>query len=213
MTTANKIKNALKGKNLTFVNVEKVLKHLGYSVVLFNTPVGDMEIQRYNLEHEKNTTKAFTYSQTAHIVFINGALHSDDRLYLALHELGHIVLGHIGDGKLITRNPILIDIEADNFAHSIIYSKKDKSMYILIALFILCFSVLINIGIARTPLIPVSLPENIEQQKHMAETVYVTPSGSKFHRKGCVYIKGRELTELQLDEAIKNYQPCKVCNP
>ena len=214
MRTALKIKNALRGRKLTFVNVEKVLKDLGYSVILFNTLAGDAEIKRYNLECERNTLKAFTYSQTAHNVFINGALHSDDRLYLALHELGHIALGHIGDGKVMTRNAILIDIEADNFAYSIIRNERSNSLYLIVAIFILCFSVLLNVGVVETHNAFVgSFDKNTEQQSQMTETVYVTPSGSKFHRQDCIYTKDKELTELQHDEAIKSYQPCKVCNP
>lgn len=121
--TAYKIKRRLKKDDLTFVNVEKILNELGYTVVFFNTPDGDAEISRYMLE-EKTRLKAFTYASTAHIVFIDGNLHADDRLYLVLHELGHIVLGHIGDGRLATRNSVLIDIDADNFAHSVINGNK-----------------------------------------------------------------------------------------
>lgn len=213
MTTAYKIKRSLKGKKLTYVNVEKVLKELGYSVVLFNTPSGNKEIERYNLTHKKNTLKAFTYSSNARIVFIDGSLHSDDRLYLLLHELAHIVLGHVGDGKLTTRNQILIDIEADSYVYSIIQNKKDTSPFILLAVTVLSASLIIS-SYNRAATFPASTaPEVTEPPKIITDTVYVTPSGNKFHRRNCVYMKGKELIALPRTEAEKNYAPCKVCNP
>lgn len=213
--TAKKIKRALKGKKLTFVNVEKVLNKLGYSVVLFNTPTGDIEIERYDLEKQKDTLKAFTYSKTAHIVFVDGALHSDDRLYLLLHELGHIILGHVGDGKLVTRNQILIDIEADNFAHSIIYGNKSTSWMVLVSSIILSGAIIYSTYLINAVQANVSTytENSLQQPETVSDMVYVTPSGEKFHRKDCFYAKNKELMELSRNEALKRYFPCAVCNP
>lgn len=122
----NKIKQAVRAvrkelkNNIDVINVINYLRKHGYKIVLFNTPEGDIEIERYDLQTEKETLPAFVYTETANIVFIDGSLHADDRLYFSLHELGHIVLGHIGDGNLIYRNSVLIDIEADAFAYELI---------------------------------------------------------------------------------------------
>ena len=43
------------------------------------------------------------------------------------------------------------------------------------------------------------------------ETVYVTKTGSKYHRAGCRYLKS--MIPMPLSEASKRYQPCSVCNP
>lgn len=46
--------------------------------------------------------------------------------------------------------------------------------------------------------------------------VFVTPSGSKYHKDGCQYINGRyDLSYFEnADEAEANgYSPCSVCNP
>ena len=104
--------------DVSYVNLEKYIGDW-YNIVFFNTSLGDIEIERYNLQHKMNL-KAFTYSKTAKIIFIDGTLHSDDRLYLLLHEIGHIALGHIGDGRLMTRNQILIEFEADAFAYEVL---------------------------------------------------------------------------------------------
>lgn len=43
-------------------------------------------------------------------------------------------------------------------------------------------------------------------------TVYVTRTGKKYHRSTCRYVydatKG-----LPLEDAVREYQPCKVCKP
>ncbi len=222
MKTANKIKRALRGKRLTYANVERILKELGYSVIFFNTYIGDMEIDRYNLEHQKSTLKAFTYSQTAHIVFINGNLHSNDKLYLLLHELGHICLGHLGDNKLGTRNQILIDIEADNFAYSIIYGNKNNYLYVLISAIILSASIFISSTLnTKTKTAPVyTYTESVkgteppeQPTEATADVVYVTPSGNKFHRADCYYINNRTTMELPRTKAAAQYAPCVACNP
>ncbi len=222
--TVNKIKKILKENKLTFVNVEKILNKLGYSVVFFNTPDGDKEIERYELAEEAEKLKSFTYAKTARIVFINDDLHSDDKLYLSLHELGHIILGHVGDGKLTTRNSILVDIEADNFAYSIMYPPKRNLYYVLAATIALLIFTLFGVSYVYNPNKPVQVQaistQNLVQsdtsQSNLAlsDAVYVTSSGKKFHRADCMYVKNKNnVTHFERDTATRLYEPCSVCNP
>ena len=43
-------------------------------------------------------------------------------------------------------------------------------------------------------------------------TVYVTKSGSKYHRAGCRYLKSSSIP-MSLENAKGRYSPCSVCNP
>jgi competence protein ComEC len=43
-------------------------------------------------------------------------------------------------------------------------------------------------------------------------TVYITDSGSKYHRDGCQYLK-KSKTPISLEDAKKSYGPCSKCNP
>ncbi len=43
-------------------------------------------------------------------------------------------------------------------------------------------------------------------------TVYVTRTGSKYHREGCRYL-ARSMIPILLKEAVLSYGPCSVCNP
>lgn len=44
------------------------------------------------------------------------------------------------------------------------------------------------------------------------ETVYVTRTGSKYHRSGCQYLR-RSRIPVSLKEAKRSYEPCSVCRP
>ena len=43
-------------------------------------------------------------------------------------------------------------------------------------------------------------------------TVFVTNTGTKYHREGCRYLD-KSMTPIPLKDAIGKYEPCKVCNP
>lgn len=43
-------------------------------------------------------------------------------------------------------------------------------------------------------------------------TVYVTRTGSKYHRSGCRYLR-QSMIPMQLSEARGSYGPCSVCSP
>lgn len=44
-------------------------------------------------------------------------------------------------------------------------------------------------------------------------TVYITDTGTKYHRAGCVHLR-RSSHPLALSEAKRQgYEPCKVCKP
>lgn len=51
---------------------------------------------------------------------------------------------------------------------------------------------------------------NVEQGKK--DVVYKAKSGSKYHRFDCRYLSESRL-EIKREEAVKYYEPCKVCQP
>lgn len=47
----------------------------------------------------------------------------------------------------------------------------------------------------------------------IAQTVYITKTGSKYHSDGCRYLS-RSCIPVSLSEAIsEGYEPCSVCDP
>lgn len=123
-TKAMKVCHALRGKRLTFSNIEKVLNDLGYSVVLYNNPIGGLELERYDLTETAKDKKGFTYCEYARIVFVDETLHITDRLYILLHELGHICQNHFEDNYIADNSKYLLDIEADAFAYKLIRRRR-----------------------------------------------------------------------------------------
>lgn len=52
-----------------------------------------------------------------------------------------------------------------------------------------------------------------EEPKSDSDTVYITETGSKFHKWGCQYL-GDSAIPISRGEAIeKGYTPCSVCKP
>ena len=46
-----------------------------------------------------------------------------------------------------------------------------------------------------------------------SQTVYITKTGEKYHKKGCQYLKYSSRS-IDLKDAINaGYEPCKVCKP
>ena len=52
-----------------------------------------------------------------------------------------------------------------------------------------------------------------DSQSESNETVYVTSTGSKYHRESCRYIRSPKTSTISLVEAKQKYGPCSVCNP
>jgi uncharacterized repeat protein (TIGR02543 family) len=55
--------------------------------------------------------------------------------------------------------------------------------------------------------------ENTNTQQSVGYTVYVTPSGSKYHRSNCRTIRGSKTAMRISDASSRGYTACKVCNP
>ena len=57
----------------------------------------------------------------------------------------------------------------------------------------------------------------VAQQSQLSETpatqtVYVTRTGTKYHRGSCRYLKYSKIA-IALDKAKQNYSPCSICRP
>lgn len=208
-----------------FVNVEKYANKLGYNIVFFNTPDGDLELQRYQVTHKAENVRSFTYYGNARIIFINNNETNEDKVYLLIHEIGHIELKHIGKDADKIRSDVVKEIEADAFAYEV-FTRHKSTLIAALACFAMAaiFTVCGNFAprktytlptIAPTPTVSATAEPKTEAQETSAplDVVYVTPSGNKFHRADCQYTKDKDCTTLARSEAEKRYSPCKVCKP
>ena len=208
-------------KKADYIGAEQCAKALGYNVILFNTAIGDEKLIECKCMDEAKKYRAFTHFGLAKIIFIDGRQSPEDRCYLLLHEIGHILLGHIGDGKRYSRNSILIDVEANAFVNAVLEHKKISVLSVLYAAVVLAVGIAIGISIPidldiRTITVPASTSNEMYDSgtsDNQSEIVYVTRVGTKFHRADCVYTKDKDCIAMSRAEAVQSYAPCKICKP
>lgn len=50
-------------------------------------------------------------------------------------------------------------------------------------------------------------------EQDTTDTVYVTPSGKKYHRINCQHVRNKKCTAIPRSKAVKKYSPCSKCRP
>ena len=137
-------------------------------------------------------------------MFIDNTMHTNSKVYSLLHEIGHILLGHIGNGDIALKDNRILENEAEAFVYAVLNKKKPSRLTIALAI--------VNIGLIFI-LIAFCMPKNVPTYSSSSEYVYVTPSGTKYHTQNCIHAKSKESVMLEVTEAKKTYSPCSVCNP
>lgn len=215
-------------RNLDFESVEKYLNKIGYIVLFYDESESSEIIQKYDLVEYSKSCNAFTINdEHIKVVFINTKLSSQDMLYAVLHEVGHILLKHL-DCRTVTANRNLQEIEADAFVYEVLKYTDRRYIFLLL---IACMAMLgIFIGTIITndadntiPQPTVSIKETVATSvptaaptiaaENQSDIVYVTPSGTKYHRSDCRYVKNKNCSTYTRAEAEKKYSACSVCRP
>lgn len=206
-------KNFLKKSkgNIDFVNAENFIKELGYKTIFYNTIAGDAELSRYCLCDNAEKTDAFTYCGTAKIIFIDNNASAEDKSYLLYHEIGHIVLGHLDYERISTKSSILLDIESDTFVHYILNPPKANKLGIFIAIVVVMMMSALSFSLGATYVETSVIP--VTGTTYEDDKVYITSSGTKYHRESCIHVQGKKVFSAERKEAEKTHAPCKVCNP
>ena len=215
-----KLRKEYKG-NIDIPNIIDALNKQGYDVVFFNNKEGDAVAAFYEMTDVLKRVNAITYSGEKQIVFINDNMHTQDKLYSLLHELGHIILGHIGHGDIELRDKRLMEMEAESFAYNVLhYSKPQYWQGLLVALsislFLMCGITYVHnkpyASSVQNPTISAT-PSTTASAAETDDIVYITRTGKAYHRKNCLYTKDKDCTAVSRIEAEKEYSPCQYCNP
>lgn len=185
----------------------KVIRYRSYSN---NDTIHDLMEQLDILEFADGE-KAFTYSDSQNrFVFLSKDLSEEEACILLSHEAGHVFLNHTGR-KIISGQDITNEYEANEFSHYLLKTgilrkirfniAKNKTIYITAA--VIASALIVSAYFCINAFLP-------------GDTVYyISENGEKYHRKDCIYIKGKNnLKKYTLDELKNmNYSPCKVCIP
>lgn len=212
----------IKVKKLTELNIRQHLERQGFEVVYINTDYGRDLIKKLKIENYDK--EGFTYNcGKLKYVFLNIHKSVDDEIMNMLHEAGHVTYDHKTNSK---HN----EAEAWKFA----YNVKHIYTQVLKLLLMAFFTALITFALTHQTKIPRLLTPQIQQESHSysdaseetsspaasivasdeeAVSVYVTRTGTKYHRADCHYISGKDVTSYTIPEAQKHYTPCKVCKP
>lgn len=196
---------------VTFENIASYLQKSGYVLVFYNPEKGNELIESLNLSEYSETVHAFTVKyKGTNAVFIDSNISTQDKLSSMLHEVAHIYLNHLGPDKIVVDDR-LQEMQAETFAYEVLNYKRTPRLLYLVP----CVTALLVLATAtyaayHQPYIPelISVPEPIA-----AETVYITQTGTKYHRSSCIYVKNKDCIEVVKEQAGNAYAPCLVCNP
>lgn len=200
----------IKKNGITFEAVKDYAERSGYSVLMYDSPEGKIELEAYNLQELAAKRRAFTFDSKVKFIFITSAATEYEKIFLLLHELGHVLLGHTSQTSV--KDSFNCEMEADAFAYEVLHHKSGISPKLFSA-FLVLIAFLTGALISRGFLFSQKL-EPLQKPIQETAVVYVTPSGSKYHTANCQFVSGNaNAKKVSLSEVLHTHTPCKVCTP
>lgn len=141
---AKKFITQVKGE-ICIDTIRAFLNRKGYMVIPYNNEEGNFIIEQYDLLEYSQKVESFTFCKYGYkFVFVQDTLTDTEKLYTLLHEVGHIVLGHLKIEKF-PQSDQLDDIEAYAFTYAVLAYRPKYFIYstILISLAIILSSLII----------------------------------------------------------------------
>lgn len=210
------------GKEINMDALSAAFTKRGFTLLYLESEDGAEQLQLHCLEEYAKNKKCFTYISSVKLVFVDGTLNVYDIIKLLLHELAHIELRHIGYADRHVYDEVSAEIEADAVVYNVLNTNGKKYIVALaVVIFILFLNALgITLSIQNKNNIPTNtIPVQTTEQNQnytadkIEDTVYITRTGKKFHKKSCRYVQKDGARSISRNEAIKHYTPCSVCNP
>ena len=215
--SARRFLKEYKIKELSFDRISEIIKSQGYKIIRFGKAYNDENteilINGLGLNDYVQAYSAFTYVDNKYrLVFLEDGISEREALILLTHEEGHIYNNHFGETVIAGKNTT-DEFEANEFTHYLlnpsIISKTATfvSTHKVMSAILCCFVLLTIGGSIVTPII-------LKQQTYYGE-YYVTPSGEKYHKAECIYIRDKVTKRRVTKDDIENkkLEPCKVCLP
>ena len=140
------------------------------------------------------------------------SLTEQERIIALIHESIHIFLGHISPNHEVSvaEEKQTTDVHA---AIDFILSGK-CSLHIAPALSVLAAIAVLAFAAGGITGYSLHNPPAVQTvNADVSAAVYITHSGTKYHRADCMYVKDKFCIALSKTEALKHYAPCSVCKP
>ncbi len=202
-------------KILTVKNIEFWLSHRGYSLHFFSKD----EIEGLGIDESENGFKR--KSELLKIVYIKNSLSYKEKLETIIHECGHVLF----DDKSILKSNNYRELQANMFSEYVADPNRllqklhcfCKLKYLFILLLVTFIGLAFTYSFLMPRKVPISSEQNIQttvkSEATSENTVYITPTGKKYHKNHCFSIRNSNKIETTIENAIDNYTPCKLCNP
>ena len=198
----------LKNRPLSSQRLFQAMHRLGWNILYFD-PGGDPFLQRSGLWDFTCGKDAFSFcSNQLRVICIRKDRPEKETVFLLLHEIGHIVLGHKLDAISLEEEQ-----EANSFADRCIRLSHFTWTRVLILPAVTAAA--FGLGFAA----------GVHQRERAMEKQYALPSpvvmvavtehGERYHLPDCSYISGNpNLRILPADQAEREgYSPCRQCRP
>lgn len=184
------------------------LKKIDYEVVFYNTVDGDAVVKAYGFQSLAASKNAFVCcGSKKRFVFVDNNLSASEKKYALLHEMGHILLGHVGNSTAHLLDSQTNEVEANAFVCEIL--SPTHTAYLPFAV-----AVLLILSIMVQGFIRYNKTTGVYAHSQTEDTlVYITATGSKYHTKNCIYIVKTDYAAITASQARKIFSPCNVCNP
>ena len=157
------------------------------------------------------TVNSFSFERKEQqLIFIRENLDYEEKVFLALHEIGHLVLEHHKNQDTYFAITLEQEQEANFFASSIYKYDKNK----LIKRNILLTSILAGFVLIGSTYFLINHISNLEATKIDNTECFITATGKCYHIN-CDYLKDNDgVTWITIKEAKnRNFIPCKKCFP
>ena len=203
--------------------IKRFLRQIDYSVSLTNLQQQtDYIIYFYddeNLDNDKvmtsldeveyaKTVNSFSLEKNGRkLIFIRKNLDYEERVFLILHEIGHLVMEHHKNQNTYFAISFEKEQEANFFAESVYkYDKNKLTKRNILLTGILTSLILAGMAYFLVNYTTTNKADNME--------CFITATGNRYHIN-CEYLKDNDgITWLTVKEAKdKGYTPCKKCFP
>lgn len=204
-------------KTLTVDRISEIIRSQGYKIIRFckayNDENTEILINGLELNAYIQAYSAFTYVDDKYrLVFLEDNISDEEALVLLTHEEGHIYNEHFGETVIAGKNT-MHEFEANEFSHYVLnptlFNKVTTIIvnHKLISIIAGILALLIIGGCIATPTI-------LKHQSYYGN-YYVSPSGTRYHKEDCFYIRDKKTKERVTKDLIieRNLEPCKVCLP
>lgn len=219
-TIKKKVCEFIKRYQLKRISVDSLCEAVeksGYTLILYDKTLNSNDVQTIinslNLQEYVSRSRGFTYADSNYrLLFINENLNDEEKVLVLAHEIGHIILNHIKSG-IVIGNDVKEEYEANEFAHYLLKPNlinKTKNTITSHKKAVTIISIVLLIVILAGVSIPI-----VTKCRSQYGDYYVTESGSKYHKKECVFVKNKKnVSKLSKEDFEAGlYDACDICLP